>query len=116
MQHLTIDGRDAKDVVLWQTRPEKVTAKKMGTELAGGHADDQAATFAAMAADIDGWAPGQSWSLQCRFIARRLTDDGCRVVASMLEVLVEHLRAIPKERAEKRLAARRSSGQEGGGA
>ena len=74
-----------------------ITNRDLGIALAGADECQQAAMFIHFAVDSDrGY-----WALQCRRIAEVMNDAQCNYVAGCLEVLVEHLRGIPQERAAR---------------
>jgi hypothetical protein len=98
---------DADTVVIRRTFAHELTAADLGAQLSGDTADNQAAMWLAFARYVLGWTgrPGMSWPAQCRMICDQLTDEECGDIASVLEPLVDHLRAVPRERAEQRLEA-----------
>jgi hypothetical protein len=94
-------------VVIRRTFATEITAGDVGKLLSAATNQNQAAMWLAFADDVVGWTgrPGMSWPAQCRLICEELSDEECCDIASVLEPLVEHLRAVPRERAEQRLEA-----------
>lgn len=89
-------------VIIRQTVHTELTAKDLGVQLSAEYGDNQAAIFLAFARDVRECykGDGQSWPTQCRNIGEQLSDEECHEIAEVLEVLTEHLRGIPHERAE----------------
>lgn len=94
-------------VIIRQTMHTELTAKDLGVQLSAEYAENQAAILLAFARNVRGCykGPGQSWPMQCRNIGEQLSDEECYDVASVLETLTEHLRGIPRERAETETTA-----------
>ena len=91
-------------VMVFTVRPEpvEITAADIGTQLSADSADKQAAILAVFALDVEEWTIADNrhggWPMQCRAIAEEMSDEDCRVVAGVLEPLIDHLRGIPLER------------------
>jgi hypothetical protein len=78
-----------------------IRAEDVGTWIANSDSLQQAAILQWWVDAIDGWGPGGSWPFQCREIAEAMDDELCRKVSTVLETLIEHLRAIPMERSQR---------------
>jgi hypothetical protein len=94
--------------VLWVERPASidVTAHDVGCQLATDSAEKQSAILRHFANEVNAYGPNESWVMQCRYIAESLSDHDCHSVASTLRPLLEHLEAIPLERAQAMEAAK----------
>ncbi len=90
--------------VIFNTIPKPIpmTARELGCQLACDSCDKQASILCQWQKEIESWRTdgkvGGSWPMQCRMIAEQMTNAECAGVASMLDTLVEHLNAIPRER------------------
>ncbi len=90
-------------IIIRQTATTELTALDLGAQLSGDAPDAQAAILLAFARDVMGWdsLPRKSWPIQCRMICDELTNEECRDIAGVLDSLMEHLRGVPRERAEE---------------
>lgn len=110
---------DVNETVFLIKMHKNVSCQELGVELAAGLSQQQAAILLGMADDIATWQSGHSWPVQCRFIAEKLSDAQCLRVAGVLSALLDHLRAIPRERRSKQegppveLAETEAAGRDG---
>ncbi len=81
--------------------PIPIMAHDLGVQLASDDADKQAAIFTHMGKTIEEWGPRHSWPQQCRAIAEAMTDDECNLLGCVLAPLLDHVQAIPMERARR---------------
>lgn len=85
-------------VIIRQTATTELTARDLGMQLAGDYAENVAAVLLVLAQEVESWDNKTGWPLQCRMICDKLSDEECGDIARVLDPLVEHLRAIPRER------------------
>lgn len=104
---LTINGREEVVAIERTPEPIRITSREIGTLLANAFGNDQAEILFQWAEAIDRWpleaamtgTPPGAWAFQCRDIAEALPDAQCRRISIMLETLIDHLNAVPQERA-----------------
>jgi hypothetical protein len=93
-----VDGREHAIAFLRQPEPIRITAREVGELMANSFADDQAELLLQWHLAVTAYGRTESWPMQCRFIAEVLSDELCGDIRRMLEALVGHLEAIPRER------------------
>jgi hypothetical protein len=93
-----IDGKEHAIAIERQPEPIRITAREIGELLANSFADDQAELLMQWQVAITRYDRDESWAMQCRSIAEAMSDEICRDVRSMLDTLIDHLEAIPRER------------------